>query len=249
MVSRCKFQSSSEIGAYALLTNSFAILPVSTIDNFFTTQFENALSTEKSFSIIHSSIAGTDIIGRLTVGNKHGLIFPSTATHLEMDLIKNNLPDSVEVAQIEERFSALGNVVSCNDKIALIHPELEQATIDVIQDILQVEAIPAIIGGESLVGSYSCLTNRGGVVCPSCTAEQIQELSELTGLTIEAATVNKGSNLISAGICVNDNCLLCGWETTALEIANLTRIFKIDDSQGKDEGIVDIDESLVDLIL
>lgn len=246
MVYRCKFQSSSEIGAYSLLTNSYAILPVTANDSFFTSMFENALAND-SIPIIHSSIAGTDIIGRLTVGNKHGLIFPSTATHLEMELIKSKLPENVEVAQIEEKFSALGNVISCNDKIALVHPELEQVTLDVIQDILQIEAIPAVIGTESLVGSYSYLTNKGGIVCPQCTQEQIQELSNLTGISIEAATVNKGSNLISAGICVNDKCLLCGWETTALEIANLTRIFKIDDSQGKEEVI--IDESLVDLIL
>lgn len=30
--------------------------------------------------IIHTSIAGTRIIGRLTVGNRHGLLVPNTTT-------------------------------------------------------------------------------------------------------------------------------------------------------------------------
>jgi translation initiation factor 6 len=55
-------------------------------------------------------------------------------------------------------------------------------------------------------------------------------------------------HLLSAGICVNDFSLFCGWDTTALEMANLTRIFKIEDAVNGGDT-VNIDESLISAIL
>lgn len=249
MVSRCRFQTSSEVGAYALLTNSYCILPEISSDSYFVSQFTNAIEKE-NFPIINSSIAGTNIVGRLAVGNKHGLILPLTANQLEISRIREQLPESIEIAQIDEKLSALGNVISCNDKIALVHPEIEQETIDIIQDVLQVEpVIPSLIGTESLVGSYSIFTNKGGVVSPNCTKEQIDELSNFLGISISSATVNKGSNLVGAGICVNDDILICGWETTAFEIGTLTRVFKITETSTQNDGMFGVDESLNDLLI
>ena len=37
---------------------------------------------------------------------------------------------------MEERLSALGNVIACNDYVALVHPEVESATEEIIQDVL-----------------------------------------------------------------------------------------------------------------
>ena len=36
--------------------------------------------------------------------------------------IRNSLPDSVHIQRVEERLSALGNVIACNDYVALVHP-------------------------------------------------------------------------------------------------------------------------------
>ena len=42
--------------------------------------------------------------------------------------IKNCLPDAVRIQRVEERLSALGNVVSCNDYVALVHPDLDRVS-------------------------------------------------------------------------------------------------------------------------
>ena len=245
MVSRCKYQSSSEVGAYARITNSYALIPTTATESWVSV-FQDHL--EPNIKIIYSNIAGTPIVGRLTAGNKNGLLVPLTTSDSELKQIEDSLPDGVAVERIEEKFSALGNVISCNDKIALIHPELDNETIEIIQDVLGVEVFPTLIAKESLVGSYSVFTNKGGIVSPLCTVEEVEELSGQLGITIETASVNRGSNLVSAGCCVNDSSLFCGWETTALEIANLTRIFKIDDTTKDVDDILNVDESLMDLI-
>lgn len=46
-----------------------------------------------------------------------------------MQHLCNSLPDSVKIQRVEERLSALGNVVSCNDYVALVHPDLDRVSV------------------------------------------------------------------------------------------------------------------------
>ena len=39
-------------------------------------------------------------------------------------------------ARVEERLSALGNVIACNDYVALVHPDLDRETEEVLADTL-----------------------------------------------------------------------------------------------------------------
>jgi translation initiation factor 6 len=78
---------------------------------------------------VHTSIAGCRIVGRLTVGNKNGLLVPSTTTDQELQHLRNSLPDAVHVQRVEERLSALGNVIACNDYVALVHPDIDRVSI------------------------------------------------------------------------------------------------------------------------
>ena len=61
--------------------------------------------------VVYTAIAGCRILGRMTAGNRHGLLVPSSTTDQELQQIRNSLPDSVKIQRVEERLSALGNVV------------------------------------------------------------------------------------------------------------------------------------------
>lgn len=76
--------------------------------------------------VIHTSINGCRIIGRLSVGNKNGLLVPGATSDVELQHLRNSLPDNVKVQRVEERLSALGNVIACNDYVALVHPDLDK---------------------------------------------------------------------------------------------------------------------------
>ena len=67
-------------------------------------------------------------ISYFTTGNKNGLLVPSSTTDQELQHIRNSLPDSVKIQRVEERLSALGNVVTCNDYVALVHPDLDRVS-------------------------------------------------------------------------------------------------------------------------
>lgn len=51
---------------------------------------------------------------------------PNNTTDQELQHIRNSLPDSVQIRRVEERLSALGNVTTCNDYVALVHPDLDR---------------------------------------------------------------------------------------------------------------------------
>ena len=62
----------------------------------------------------------------------HGLGLVSS----ELMHVRNSLPDQVVVQRIDERLSALGNCISCNDYVALIHPDLDRVcaySLDILQ--------------------------------------------------------------------------------------------------------------------
>ena len=44
----------------------------------------------------------------------------------ELQHLRNSLPDQVVVQRIEERLSALGNCIACNDHVALTHTDLDR---------------------------------------------------------------------------------------------------------------------------
>ena len=60
--------------------------------------------------------------------NRKGLLVPTSTTDQELQHLRNSIPDEVKIQRIEERLSALGNVICANDHVALVHPDLERET-------------------------------------------------------------------------------------------------------------------------
>lgn len=69
-------------------------------------------------------------------GNSKGLLLPSTTTDQELLHIRNALPEAIAVQRVEERLSALGNVIACNDHVALVHSDIDRETEEIIADTL-----------------------------------------------------------------------------------------------------------------
>lgn len=61
--------------------------------------FEGELA--ETIPVVHASIAGCRIIGRMCVGNRHGLLVPNNTTDQELQHIRNCLPDSVQIRRVE----------------------------------------------------------------------------------------------------------------------------------------------------
>ncbi|PHT73722.1 Eukaryotic translation initiation factor 6 [Capsicum annuum] len=168
-------------------------------------------------------------VPKTSTGNKNGLLVPHTTTDRELQHLRNSLPDRVLVRRIEERLSALGNCIACNHYVSLAHVDLDKAPLAhqvsnsaplnlrdnmvirrrMIVNVLRVEdVLRHTIANNVLVGSYCTLSNLGGLVL-------------LRVPLIARGTVNRGSEVVGAGMTVNDWAAFCGADTTATELAHI----------------------------
>lgn len=77
---------------------------------------------------------------------------PNNTTDQELQHIRNCLPDGVRIQRVEERLSALGNVIACNDYVALVHPDLDRVGLEPAP----LERRPVAVT-EAM---WACLSNR-----------------------------------------------------------------------------------------
>ncbi|KAI0284805.1 hypothetical protein BC826DRAFT_1054300 [Russula brevipes] len=89
MATRMQFENSSDIGVFSKLTNAHCLASIQGSTNFYSA-FEAELGDV--VSIVHTSIGGTRIVGRIAAGDHHGHLVPSTTTDQELQHLQNALP-------------------------------------------------------------------------------------------------------------------------------------------------------------
>lgn len=237
MSHRIDFEGSSEIGAYMSLTNTYCVVGRSQTNNVLKFLRENM-----AVPIVETTINSIRSVGSQCRGNRHGLLVPHTITDQEIMHIRNSLPESVVVRRVEERLNALGNVVLCNDHVAIIHADLDVCSEETIRDVLQVPVYRQNIGYEPLVGTFGALNNQGMLVHPHTDQECQKELSEVLEVSVIAGTVNGGSQCVGGGLVVNDWLCIAGIRTTNIEMTVIESVFDLagdSDLDARRKAIVD----------
>ena len=237
------FQNSNEIGVFVKLTNTYCLAPPGGSAAFYA-----ALEQNTSVPITKMSLAGTRIIGKISAGNSNGLLVPSITDETELKRLRKSLPESVNICKLDERLSGLGNCIVCNDKIGIIHPEIDYENEEIIADTLGIEVYRAEIDGDGLIGSYCVLNNYGGLLHPLVSEDDDEVLSQLLDIPLYPGTVNNGSGVISAGLVANDSLGLTGISTTPSEVLAIERALKLNEPKNDVFGIgirIDLIEALV----
>ena len=164
--------------------------------------------------------------------NRKGLLLPTSTTDQELSHIRATLPESVSIQRIEERLSALGNVICTNDHVAIVHPDLERETEEIVADTLGVEVFRQTVANNVLTGSYMSLSNQGGLVHPKTSVQDQDELSSLLQVPLVAGSVNRGSPVVGAGMVVNDWLAVMGMDSTATEVSVVESVFRLGEGNG-----------------
>lgn len=173
---------------------------------------------------VYTSVAGTRLLGPMTVMNNNGILLPSIASDDEVQTLSQ--ATGLNVQRVESRFTAIGNLIAANDNGAITSPLLNGEVNKQVQDVLGVQAHSMTVGGFVQAGSMVVATNGGAAVHPKATEEEVTLVSEVLQVPAEPVTVNGGVPFLSAGLVANTRSVVVGSLTSGPELIMLSRIFK-----------------------
>lgn len=171
------------------------------------------------------SIAGNRIIGPMVVLNNTGMILPSTASDDELIYLESIT--GLNVAKLDSKYTAVGNLISANDNGAIVSPLFKNELDKQIGDVLGVEAHTMSVADFNQTGSIIVATNTGAAIHPKATEEEIKIISSVLKVEVEPLTINGGIPYLSSGIVWNSKSLIVGSLTTGPELIMLSRAFKM----------------------
>ena len=134
----------------------------------------------------------------------------------------------MDVTIIEEKRTALGNIILCNDYGAVVDPRLKPRTVSAIEKALEVPVKIATIGGLPQIGSLATASNKGVLANPIIDESEKKHISEALGVPVSVGTVNSGVPYPRSGIVVNSKGAVVGSHTLGAELLALSNVFQTD---------------------
>jgi len=168
--------------------------------------------------LIELNIADATIIGSLLTFNSNGAVVTDFADEDAVKIIKDQ---GLEVCVISDKLNAAGNDILVNDNGALVHPDLNDASIKNIENTLKVPVYKGTISSLKTVGMAAVVTNKGLLCHPKVTDEEKSVLKEVFNVNIMIGTVNHGSPVIGSGLVANSKGAIIGNLTTGIEMGRI----------------------------
>lgn len=200
------------LGVFATCTEDFVFVPPDISD-------ETLKDLEVSLGVtgVRTSVGGSSIVGSLIGGNSNGIV----ASGFILDRELRKIRKYSRAARLSGELNASGNLILSNDNAALVHPDLSDKAVGVIQKALGVDVRKGTIAGLKTVGMAGVATNRGVLVHPRATGSEMAVLEEHFKLPVDIGTVNFGSPLVGSGVLANSKGYVAGEDTTGPEITRI----------------------------
>jgi translation initiation factor 6 len=168
--------------------------------------------------VVDLCIAESTIIGSLLTCNSSGAIVTAYANKETFQTIKQQ---GLRVFPIEDVINAAGNDILTNDHGALVHPDLKNATVKKISDVLGVPVYKGTIASLGTVGMAAVVTNKGCLCHPKSSEEERKKLEEVFDVDVMIGTVNHGFSMIGSGLVANSKGAIIGNMTTGIEMGRI----------------------------
>ncbi len=208
------------VGIFSFANEKIAVLPAG-ISPKKLNSYQEALETD-ACSI---GIADSRLVGIYVTGNSNSLLLPYVATVEEISKLRST---GARIAVIQEKRTALGNLILCNDYGAVIDPRLKPKTVSAIEKALKVPVQTATIGGLPQVGSLAVASNKGVLANPIIDEKEKQHISEVLKVPVSVGTVNSGVPYPKSGIVVNSRGAVVGSHTLGSELLAVSTVFQTD---------------------
>lgn len=206
------------VGVFITASEKWALIPESAPD-----KVELAIQRNLGVEAIRASIGETPLLGILCVMNSKGLLLGNIVKEEEVDRIRKAVGDALVVDVLDEiKENALGNLILTNDSTAIVSPLIPPPARAKIADTLDVEVVQMKLGGSNFVGALGVATNRGVLLSPILSDEEVNTLISLMKVPKGGiGTVNRGNVFVKSGVVANSRGALVGFDTTGIEMMRI----------------------------
>lgn len=212
------------VGVYLEVTNSYVLYPPS-LNKSDLKKLKDLFDT----NFYPFTVNNSKLVGVYSSSNKYGIVLPHILREDELIKLKDNLntsDNSVEIGTLKSLDNAYGNLILCNDKGAIISSLLRPYQEEIAQ-ILNVETEVFDFAGSYLPGSIGIANNKGCLVHPLATNDDIDYISSILKVETDVSTINRGIPYLSGGSAVNDTSGVFGNISTGPELMRLTSVLQI----------------------
>ncbi|MEM5830258.1 MAG: translation initiation factor IF-6 [Candidatus Aenigmatarchaeota archaeon] len=205
------YRGDSNIGIFFKTSEKITLVPKN-LESEIKEKIEKILKTE----VLECSIWSSNLLGIYSCLNSNGIVLPKTIFDNELKFFKSL---DLKIAIIESDYNALGNLILCNDRAAIVSPLIERDYVKEIKDALDVEVEVRKILKNNLVGSIAYVTNKGIFFNRNISEEEAKEIAEFFRVkNYGAGSVNMGNVYVSIGMIANSNGLIIGEKSSPYEI-------------------------------
>jgi translation initiation factor 6 len=175
--------------------------------------------------VVPASIGESRLLGPLVSMNGKGMLVSRLAEENEVSELRD--ATGMNVARLESKFTAVGNLVVANDRRALASPILDGRALQQVRDVMGTEVERVPIGEYYQVGSLVVATNSGAAVYPGLDEAEVARLGRLLGVDAYPTSVNRGVPYVASGIVANSKNAVVGSQTTGPELVFITRALSV----------------------
>lgn len=211
------FFGDHNIGLFARSGDKFSLvgshLPDSDVEN---------ISKVVGGDVLKANVANSEIVGIFSVFNSNGILLPSIARTSEIKMM-TEFGDKMgmKVSVVESKYTAIGNLVLCNDNGAVISKLLSKKDKSVIEKCLGVEAGYGTAAGLDSVGSCGIANNNGCVIHRDATEKELDNFQKILKAESDVGTANFGSPFVGACVIANGKGIVAGESTTGPEVTRI----------------------------
>ena len=213
MLKRIDLTGNPNLGVYISVNDDVAIVPLNLPD-----EKQDIIRETLNVEVIKTSIAGSNLIGALSVGNSNGFLVSPYIEDRELETLESA---GLNIIKLKDKFTAVGNVIALNDTAAMVNPSLSKDSIKTIENELNVEVVPASISKLDIIGSLITVTNKGFLLYRDSTPAEVNFVEETFKVQGDIGTVGRGITLVGACSIANKSGVIVGENTTGPEMARL----------------------------
>jgi len=168
--------------------------------------------------LVELNIADASIIGSLLAFNSKGAVVTDFVDYESVKLIGKQ---GLDVCVISDKLNAAGNDILVNDKGALVHPDMKDKSLKMMEKVFGVPVYRGTIGSLNTVGMAAVVTNKGLLCHPKVTEEEKRILEKVFDVNVMIGTINHGVPLIGSGLVANTKGAIIGNLTTGIEMGRI----------------------------